>query len=50
MLTPHVHEVHVSPGGEVALHLVPKVEGEYWVFCSIQGHREDGMEALFTIY
>ncbi len=47
--TPHIHSIQLSPNGKVAMYLVPIIAGEYEVFCSIPGHREDGMEGYITI-
>ncbi|MEO5374849.1 MAG: multicopper oxidase domain-containing protein [Alphaproteobacteria bacterium] len=47
--TPHVHSVSVQPGMEAVIHFAAVRPGEFAIFCSIPGHREDGMEGHFVI-
>lgn len=47
--TPHIHNAKLRPNSEVMLYLIPIKPGEYEIFCSIPGHRDDGMEGYITI-
>jgi uncharacterized cupredoxin-like copper-binding protein len=47
--TPHVHSLFVRAGAEIAVYLYPVREGVFGVFCSVPGHREDGMEGTLAI-
>ncbi len=47
--TPHIHNLKMRPNSKMAMYLVPIKTGEYEVFCSIPGHRDDGMEGYITI-
>ncbi len=47
--TPHIHSVQLRPNSQLSMFVVPVREGEYEVFCSVPGHREDGMEGYITI-
>lgn len=47
--TPHAHSLMLEPNTSASLYLVPIKSGEYEVYCSVEGHRDDGMEGYFTI-
>ena len=47
--TPHAHSLMLEPNTSASLYLVPIKSGEYAVYCSVEGHRDDGMEGYFTI-
>ncbi|WP_210396182.1 cupredoxin domain-containing protein [Motiliproteus sediminis] len=47
--TPHAHSLLLEPNTSANLYLVPVKTGEYEVYCSVEGHRDDGMEGFFTI-
>ncbi|MBF0284671.1 MAG: hypothetical protein HQL51_09450 [Magnetococcales bacterium] len=47
--TPHIHSLYLQSGRKMTLYLVPKKTGRYEVFCSIPGHRKEGMEGVFSI-
>lgn len=36
-------------GGELALYFVPVVKGTYPVYCTVEDHRQQGMEGTITI-
>lgn len=44
VITPHVHSLHVQPKRETVVYFVPVKELRSDFFCSLPGHREDGME------
>jgi uncharacterized cupredoxin-like copper-binding protein len=39
----------LKKGGQVDVYFVPVVQGQYKVYCTIDDHREKGMEGLLTI-
>ncbi|MBF0128321.1 MAG: hypothetical protein HQM02_14055 [Magnetococcales bacterium] len=47
--TPHIHSLYLQSGHKMLLYLVPKKVGRFAVYCSIPGHREEGMEGVFSI-
>jgi len=49
LTTPHIHQIRLRPNSKATLYLVPKVPGEFEVFCSVPGHREEGMDGIFRI-
>lgn len=44
-----VRSVYVRAKNQIELWLVPLKAGEYTFYCSIKGHREDGMEGIVRI-
>lgn len=49
LTTPHIHHIRLRPNTKATLYLVPKVGGNYDVFCSVPGHREEGMDGHIQI-
>jgi uncharacterized cupredoxin-like copper-binding protein len=49
VIADRVNSVYVRPKHTIELWLVPLMEGEYSFYCSLNGHREDGMEGTVTI-
>lgn len=49
LTTPHIHQIKLRPNSKATLYLVPKVSGNYDVFCSVPGHREEGMDGHIQI-
>lgn len=49
VFTPHVHSVSVQPGQETTIYFVGVRPGDFDMFCSLPGHREDGMEGRLRI-
>jgi uncharacterized cupredoxin-like copper-binding protein len=47
--THHIHSLELKPNSSSTLYLVPVKVGENDIYCSIEGHREDGMEGYITI-
>lgn len=47
--TPHIHSLSVQPGTETIMYFVGIKPGYFDVFCSIPGHREDGMEGRLSL-
>lgn len=47
--TPHVHSLVLKPNNTANLFLVPIKPAEYEIYCSVPGHRDDGMEGYVTI-
>ena len=47
--THHIHSFYLKPGSSVSVYFVPHKSGEFDFFCSISGHREDGMEGIIYI-
>jgi uncharacterized cupredoxin-like copper-binding protein len=47
--TPHMHNLKLRPNSTASLFMVPIKPKEYQVFCSVPGHRDDGMEGYFSI-
>ncbi|MEO5373670.1 MAG: cupredoxin domain-containing protein [Alphaproteobacteria bacterium] len=46
---PYFNAVEVNPGGVVDLFIVPVTPGTYQVFCTIDDHREKGMDGKIII-
>lgn len=46
---PYFTAIELMVGGQLDLYFVPVTKGEYEVYCTIKGHRDDGMESLITI-
>ncbi len=46
---PYFDDFELKVGGELELYFVPVVEGEYELWCTIPGHRDNGMEGEFHI-
>src|SRR5262249_47264072 len=40
---------HISPGGSATLTVTLSKDGSYEVYCPIDGHRQNGMEASLTV-
>lgn len=49
VIADYVNSVYVRAHNRIELWLVPLREGEYSFYCSLPGHREDGMEGLVRI-
>ena len=49
VVTPFIQSVYVRPKAELELWFVPVAEGDYEFFCTIDGHREEGMEGRIVI-
>ncbi len=47
--THHIHNLELKPNSTASLYLVPVKLGEHDMYCSIPGHREEGMEGYVTI-
>lgn len=47
--THHVHSIYLSPGKTVSVELTINEAGVYDFFCSLPGHREEGMEGNITV-
>jgi len=45
----YVRAVDVRAKNEAEIWLVPVTAGKFTFYCSIEGHREEGMEGTFTI-
>lgn len=46
---PYFTAIELMVGGELELYFVPVTTGTYDVFCTLKGHRDDGMESTITI-
>lgn len=46
---PYFTAIELMVGGQLDLYFVPVNTGEFEVYCTIKGHRDDGMEAFITI-
>lgn len=49
VIADYVNSVYVRSRNNIELWLVPLKPGEYSFFCSLPGHREDGMEGIVRI-
>lgn len=49
VIAQRVSSVYVRPKNDIELWLVPMKEGRYSFFCSLPGHREDGMEGVVRV-
>lgn len=49
VLADYVNSVYVRSRNSIELWLVPLKEGEYSFYCSLPGHRDDGMEGVVRI-
>lgn len=49
VLADYVNSVYVRSKNTIELWLVPLKEGEYSFYCSLPGHRDDGMEGVVRI-
>lgn len=49
VIADYVNSVYVRSHNRIELWLVPLREGEYSFYCSLPGHREDGMEGFIRI-
>ncbi|NMG75885.1 cupredoxin domain-containing protein [Aromatoleum diolicum] len=49
VLADYVNSVYVRSKNSIELWLVPLKEGEYSFYCSLPGHRDDGMEGVVHI-
>lgn len=47
--THHLHSLFLKKGQTLSLYFVPHDSGEFEFFCSIKGHRDDGMEGFINI-
>jgi uncharacterized cupredoxin-like copper-binding protein len=46
---PYFTAIELMVGGQLDLYFVPVTKGEYPVYCTIDDHREQGMEGKLTI-
>ena len=46
---PYFTAIELMVDGQLDLYFVPVNTGEFEVYCTIKGHRDDGMEAFITI-
>lgn len=46
---PYFKAIEVLVEGQVDLYFVPVTKGEYPVYCTIDDHREEGMEGTITV-
>lgn len=49
VIADYVNSVYVRSKNNIELWLVPLAPGEYSFFCSLPGHRDDGMEGVVRI-
>lgn len=49
VIADYVNSVYVRSRNSIELWLVPLKEGEYSFYCSLPGHRDDGMEGVVRI-
>jgi uncharacterized cupredoxin-like copper-binding protein len=49
VMADHINSVYVRPRNTIELWLVPLVAGTYSFYCSLPGHRDDGMEGAVRI-
>ncbi|MBX9635684.1 MAG: cupredoxin domain-containing protein [Magnetospirillum sp.] len=49
VFTPHIHSLSVQPGSVVTITFAAVKPGSFDIFCSIPGHREDGMEGKVVL-
>jgi len=49
VIADNVNSIYVRPKHDIDLWLVPLKEGEYSFFCSLPGHRDDGMEGVVRV-
>jgi len=49
VIADNVNSVYVRAKNSIELWLVPLKEGEYSFYCSLPGHRDDGMEGVVRI-
>lgn len=47
--TPHMHTLELKPNTSANLYLVPIKTADYEIYCSVPGHRDDGMEGFIVI-
>lgn len=46
---PYINAIELMVGGQLDLYFVPVTAGEFEVFCTLNDHREDGMESTITV-
>jgi len=46
---PYFTAIELMVGGELELYFVPVNKGTYDVFCTLKGHRDDGMESSIIV-
>jgi uncharacterized cupredoxin-like copper-binding protein len=46
---PYLDAVEVLVGGQIDLYIVPVTKGEFPVYCTIDDHRDQGMEGTITV-
>lgn len=49
VITHHIHSLFLKTGETIELYFIPQNSGEFEFFCSIEGHRADGMEGYITV-
>jgi len=46
---PYFTAIELMVGGQLDLYFVPVTQGTFDVFCTIKGHKDEGMESTITI-
>jgi len=49
LTTPHIHQLKLRPNSKATLYLVPKLVGAYAIYCSVPGHKAEGMDGRVSI-
>ena len=47
--THHIHSLFLKKGHNMQVYFIPHDTGDFEFFCSLKGHREDGMEGFISI-
>ena len=46
---PYFTAIELMVGGQLDIYFVPVTTGSYDVFCTVKGHKDEGMESIITI-